>query len=147
MRGGTIDKSDCTGWMSEYKWWGEAAARQTCRAWCMGLLSSRTKCIIKNTETTCQYVLLWAHEEQNWWAPVSPSHAWKNSHSCGVRYMEQVRGGSKKPWRLKCDVSKLDLVGNGKPRSRAPGAITAQQSQALSTSLCNITSMNLKVKL
>lgn len=29
-------------------------------------------------------------------------------------------GRSKKPWRLKCDVLKLDLVGNGKPHSGNP---------------------------
>lgn len=57
------------------------------------------------------------------WAGVSLSlsHAWKNSHSCGVRCIEQVRGEAKKPWRLKCNVLKVRFSGKWQStRSRTP---------------------------
>lgn len=57
------------------------------------------------------------------WAGVSLSlsHAWKNSHSCGVRCIQQVRGEAKKPWRLKCNVLKVRFSGKWQStRSRTP---------------------------
>lgn len=144
-----MTKNVCTGWTGEYKWWGGVDARQTCQAWCMGLLSTRTKCIIKNTETTCQYVLLWAHEEQKLLGVsvfrVMPG---KTLNPVALRYMEQVCVCvCNKPWRLKCDVLNLDLVGKGKPHSGALAQSQHNKAKHCLLGLCNITSMNLKIKL
>lgn len=145
----TTDKDIWKGWRREYKWWGGVAARQTCQAWCMGFLSSRTKCIIKNTKTTCQYVLLWAHVEQNWWASVSSSQVWTNFQSCGVCCMAQVCVCEwvKQTMTTEKQCLKVRFRREWRAAQQGPVAITAQQSQALSPGLCNITSMNLKIKL
>lgn len=135
-----VQKTDFTG-RREYKWWGGVAARQTCQDWCMGLLSTTTKRIIKNTETTCQCVSVWAHEEQNQWASESPSHA-RRSVPC----MEQVCANVWQTMTTEMWCLKVRFGGKGRAAQQEAGAITAQQSRALSSALCNITSMSLKIK-
>lgn len=67
--------------------WGGVAAWQKHQAWCMDLLSTRSQCIIKNTETTCQYVLLWGTKVVG--VAVSEpclheQHPWRALHGAGA---------------------------------------------------------------
>lgn len=94
----------------------------------MDLLSTGSQGIIKNTEATCQYVLLRGTKL------VAGSHACVRD-PCGVRCMEQVRVGRPSV-----------LIGRRAAQQDSADAAAARQSRALSPALRQSASVKLKIK-
>lgn len=134
MRGSARDD------VTEYKRWCEAAARRICRAWRMGLSSAGTECIIRHWDKTSISLIVSTRNKNV-------------SQSC-LGEKKLSRGGVRSTWSRWEEGPRNHDDGNviSKIRSRrnmanhAAGLGAARRRQTWSADECNITSMNLHVK-